>query len=164
LSSQARFIDKEIRLYHLIPRSGCLLLAGLAALACTAASVTDGDSANTTSQSALLEGNRPGNPHRPPQAAFDACAKLAAGATCQVSLHDRTFGGTCRKGPDGNTELACVPPRTRCRSGREHRGEATVLFMGTATQGSHELTLGGLESLQHAMDAGVVELAGRDAQ
>jgi len=49
--------------------------------------------------------------HRPPQEAFDACKSLSEGAACSVTFQDRTMNGTCRKGPRGESELACVPER-----------------------------------------------------
>ncbi|HEY2733272.1 MAG TPA: hypothetical protein VGI70_04770 [Polyangiales bacterium] len=49
-------------------------------------------------------------PHKPPQAAFDACAKLTSGAACSVTFDDgHSVEGTCRGGPDGSSELACAP-------------------------------------------------------
>jgi hypothetical protein len=108
LSSEARLIDKEIRMHHFIPCLGCLLSAGSATLACTADPAPDVDT-NTNGYSASGGVSGVNHRHRPPQAAFDACAKLAQGASCQVTWHDRTIDGTCRNGPDGTAELACVP-------------------------------------------------------
>jgi hypothetical protein len=51
----------------------------------------------------------PGPPPGPPPEAFAACKDLAEGAACTVSLHDQSIDGTCRKGPHGETPLACVP-------------------------------------------------------
>ena len=48
-------------------------------------------------------------PHKPPQAAFDACKSSSEGAACRVSFDGHTMTGTCRKGPNGETELVCVP-------------------------------------------------------
>jgi hypothetical protein len=48
-------------------------------------------------------------PHGPPQEALDACKSLSEGAACRVTFHDRTMDGTCRKGPDANSALACAP-------------------------------------------------------
>jgi len=47
-------------------------------------------------------------PHKPPPAAFEACAKLAAGATCSVTMHDHTITGVCATAPDV-TGLFCRP-------------------------------------------------------
>lgn len=51
----------------------------------------------------------PPPPHEPPREAFDACKSLSEGAACSVSFNGRTMTGTCRKGPRGESELACVP-------------------------------------------------------
>jgi hypothetical protein len=51
----------------------------------------------------------PPPPHKPPPQAFDACKSLTEGATCTVSFDGHTMTGTCRKGPHGESELACVP-------------------------------------------------------
>ena len=48
-------------------------------------------------------------PHKPPQAAFDACKSSSEGDACSVSFDGHTMSGTCRKGPNGEAELACVP-------------------------------------------------------
>jgi hypothetical protein len=50
-----------------------------------------------------------GPPHGPPPKAVDACKPLTEGAACSVSIHDKTIDGTCKKGPDGQGPLACVP-------------------------------------------------------
>jgi hypothetical protein len=48
-------------------------------------------------------------PHpRPPQAAFDACAKAKAGDACSVALPDRTIAGVCAALPDTQA-LVCRP-------------------------------------------------------
>jgi len=49
--------------------------------------------------------------HKPPQEAFDACKSLSEGASCSVNFNGHTMTGTCRKGPNGESELACVPAR-----------------------------------------------------
>ncbi|HWA76691.1 MAG TPA: hypothetical protein VG937_30370 [Polyangiaceae bacterium] len=80
----------------------------LASAACSVASAADTSSA--TNESALAETGANGQrPHRPPQAAFDACKGATEGASCSVTFRDRTVDGTCRKGPNGEDELACVP-------------------------------------------------------
>jgi len=45
--------------------------------------------------------------HRPPQAAFDACAKAKAGDACSLTFHDRTIPGVCVAHDAG--ALACRP-------------------------------------------------------
>jgi hypothetical protein len=45
----------------------------------------------------------------PPKQALDACKSLAEGASCTVTLPERAIDGTCRKGPDGEGQLACAP-------------------------------------------------------
>jgi len=47
-------------------------------------------------------------PHQPPPAAFEACAKLTAGAACSVTMHDHTVTGLCATGP-ASTALFCRP-------------------------------------------------------
>jgi hypothetical protein len=46
--------------------------------------------------------------HRPPQEAFDACAKKAEGAACEVTFREHTMTGTCAATPEGGA-LACRP-------------------------------------------------------
>jgi hypothetical protein len=46
-------------------------------------------------------------PHRPPQAAFDACQGKGNGERCDIALPDRTISGTCMTTPEG--ALACRP-------------------------------------------------------
>ena len=48
-------------------------------------------------------------PHKPPQEAFDACKSHSEGDACTVTFNGHTLNGTCRKGPNGETDLACVP-------------------------------------------------------
>lgn len=59
---------------------------------------------------AVANADRPPPHHRPPQAAFDACASAKAGDTCSVTLPDHTVTGVCRPVPDG-TALVCHPDR-----------------------------------------------------
>ena len=56
-------------------------------------------------------GPGPVTPPTPPQAALDACASLAAGATCSFTGLDGTtsVSGVCRARLDGTGALACVP-------------------------------------------------------
>ena len=58
---------------------------------------------------AAFAADAPPPPHKPPQAAFDACKSSSEGAACRVSFDGHTMTGTCRKGPNGETELVCVP-------------------------------------------------------
>lgn len=48
-------------------------------------------------------------PHKPLQEAFDACKSLSEGDACSVNFNGHSMTGTCRKGPQGESELACVP-------------------------------------------------------
>jgi len=51
----------------------------------------------------------PPPPRKPPQDAFDACKSLSEGAACSVRFNGHSMTGTCRKGPHGEGDLACVP-------------------------------------------------------
>jgi hypothetical protein len=56
---------------------------------------------------AIASADRP--PHRkPPQAAFDACAKSQQGDTCSVAFGERTINGTCEAFKD-SAALVCRP-------------------------------------------------------
>jgi hypothetical protein len=46
--------------------------------------------------------------HRPPQAAFDACAKSKAGDACSVKFHEQTLSGVCGPAHDSSA-LVCRP-------------------------------------------------------
>ena len=91
----------------------------LAIWACNVASAANGErsgapgvrptSTATAPSVPAEEGDPPPAPRKPPQAAFDACKSLSEGDTCRVSFNGQTMNGTCRKGPNGETELACVP-------------------------------------------------------
>ena len=48
-------------------------------------------------------------PPKPPQQAFDACAKSSAGDACAFDIDSHHVTGTCSHGPDGNGPLACKP-------------------------------------------------------
>jgi hypothetical protein len=48
-------------------------------------------------------------PPAPPQAALDACANQAAGASCAFDIDSHHITGTCRQPPDGSGALACAP-------------------------------------------------------
>jgi hypothetical protein len=87
---------------------------------CTVASAADGSEATTHKALAAKGTSNPvppshpvdaPPPHKPPQEAFDACKSLTEGAACSVSFRGQTMNGTCRKGPHGESELACVPER-----------------------------------------------------
>lgn len=91
-------------------------LCGLVAYGWSSAASAD----STTSQASALANTASGSapsqpvdapppPHKPPQAAFDACKDASEGAACSVSFHGHTMNGTCKKGPNGETDLACVP-------------------------------------------------------
>ncbi len=57
---------------------------------------------------ALAGANDRPPPHKPPQAAIDACASSSQGAACSLKLGDRTINGTCELVPQ-TTTLACRP-------------------------------------------------------
>jgi hypothetical protein len=48
----------------------------------------------------------PGHGHRPPEAAFTACASLAEGDACTAEVHGKTETGKCVKVPARITEDA----------------------------------------------------------
>ncbi|NVB83420.1 MAG: hypothetical protein HOV81_33920 [Kofleriaceae bacterium] len=56
---------------------------------------------------AIASADRPA-PHKPPQAAFDACANAKQGDACTVTHGDHTLTGTCQTFPD-TTQLVCHP-------------------------------------------------------
>jgi hypothetical protein len=63
---------------------------------------------------AIASADRP-EPHKPPQAAFDACANAKSGDACSFSMPARdgsgaahTITGTCDTPPE-ETALACKP-------------------------------------------------------
>ncbi len=57
-----------------------------------------------------------GGPHGgPPQEAISACSSLAEGASCSAQMPARSLAGTCRKGPDGSSALACMPAHPGAR-------------------------------------------------
>ncbi len=80
-------------------------------------------------------------PHRPPQAAFDACQSKASGDACQVALPDRTADGTCAATPEG--PLACRPAHpagpppemTQACSGKADGDTCTFKHHDTQEQG-----------------------------
>jgi hypothetical protein len=57
---------------------------------------------------AIARADQPPPHHAPPPAAFEACAKLAAGDTCSVAIHDHTITGVCSTAPD-SMALFCRP-------------------------------------------------------
>ena len=93
---------------------GCTAI--LAAIwGCRVASAADGSSSSSAALAASAQtppsfpADSPPPPHKLPQAAFDACKSLSEGDACSVSFRGQTLTGTCRKGPNGESELACVP-------------------------------------------------------
>ena len=100
---------------------GSLSLVAVGVWACSSAAAADGDSSATATRSALrastktnppsVPADAPPPPRKPPQEAFDACKGSTEGAACSVTFHDHTLTGTCKKGPNGEAELACVPDR-----------------------------------------------------
>lgn len=93
-------------------------LALLVALGgCSVASAADGGTSTSsalsntgTFKSSSYVADAP-PPHKPPQEAFDACKSHNEGDACRVTFNGHTLDGTCRKGPNGETDLACAPPR-----------------------------------------------------
>ena len=55
---------------------------------------------------AYADGDHPH--HKPPQAAFDACAKAKEGDACSVAFHDHTMTGVCKPAHDSSA-LVCHP-------------------------------------------------------
>ncbi|HYQ40509.1 MAG TPA: hypothetical protein VER11_01030 [Polyangiaceae bacterium] len=90
----------------------------LGVFGCTVASAADGPSATTRaslaatrtddSQPSSHPVDEPPRP-KPPREAFDACKSLTEGAACSVTFDGHGMTGICRKGPHGESELACVP-------------------------------------------------------
>ncbi len=83
-------------------------------------------------------------PHKPPQAAFDACKNASEGAACSVTFHDHTMTGTCKKGPNGEDALACAPDHPpgppqeaidACKSASEG-ASCSVTFHGQTLSGT----------------------------
>jgi hypothetical protein len=56
---------------------------------------------------AIASADRPRR-HKPPQAAFDACASAKQGDACTVNHGDHAITGTCQTFPD-TTQLVCHP-------------------------------------------------------
>jgi hypothetical protein len=81
--------------------------------ACGVASAADGWPPSSHSARVATTPTPPSEPvdapPKPPQEAFDACKSLAEGDACSVSFNGHTVNGTCRKGPNGETELVCAP-------------------------------------------------------
>jgi len=87
---------------------------------------------------AIASADRPA-PRRPPQAAFEACAKSRQGDACTVSFGDRRIDGTCEAFPD-TTALVCRPTHPpgpppeaveACASAKE--GDACTVTLGDHT-------------------------------
>lgn len=104
-----------MRRLHTLARNTSFLLA---IWGCTVASAADGSVTSTrraVAASGISSPLPPSQPvdappsHKPPQEAFDACKSLTEGASCSVNFRGHTMTGTCRKGPHGESELACVP-------------------------------------------------------
>jgi hypothetical protein len=92
---------------------GLLLALG----GCSVASAAEGSQATSTSTlSAPATATPPSYPvdapahGKPPQEAFDACKSHSEGDACSVTEGGHTMTGTCRKGPNGESDLACAPP------------------------------------------------------
>ncbi|MES1177310.1 MAG: hypothetical protein ABUL62_23510 [Myxococcales bacterium] len=88
----------------------------LAVEGCSVASAADGPATSSTSVLGAPAATTPpsytadGPPHgKPPQEAFDACKSHSEGDACSVSFDGHTMTGTCRKGPNGESDLACAP-------------------------------------------------------
>lgn len=91
----------------------------LVVFGCAVASAADDPTASARgglAASKAVESTPPSHPvdepprHEPPQA-FDACKSLTEGAACSVTFNGHSMTGTCRKGPHGESQLACVPER-----------------------------------------------------
>lgn len=50
-------------------------------------------------------------PPGPPPEAVEACKDSSEGDACTVEFRGQTLAGTCRKGPNGEQPLACMPAR-----------------------------------------------------
>jgi hypothetical protein len=85
-------------------------------------------------------------PRKPPQAAFDACKSAREGDTCSVSFNGHTVTGTCRKGPSGEEELACVPARPPGPPPSSSRNSAT------SGNNSRQTSMIGSGALEHQLD------------
>ena len=71
--------------------------------------ITVDDSNRAAVAPAGAAGEAPRPPHGPPPEAFAACKGSSDGAACSVDLVDVEIAGTCRQGPKGEPQLACVP-------------------------------------------------------
>ncbi len=87
---------------------------------------------------AIANADRPA-PRKPPQAAFEACAKAQQGDACSVTFGDRRIDGTCGPFPD-TTALVCRPDHPpgpppeaveACASSKE--GDACTVTLGDHT-------------------------------
>jgi len=92
----------------------------LAIFGCAVAAAADGPRASARGSAAAIKADDsqpPSRPvderphHKPPQEAFDACKTLTEGAACRMTFNGHDMTGTCRKGPRGESELACLPER-----------------------------------------------------
>jgi hypothetical protein len=48
-------------------------------------------------------------PKGPPPEAVAACKDKSEGSACSLDFHGTAIDGSCRKAPDGNGPLACMP-------------------------------------------------------
>jgi hypothetical protein len=122
LSMQARHDDKErTTMLRRISLLGMLLVGGMVC----GCSQEVGSTETGQSQSGLSSTDQAG-PRRmrrqPPKEAFDACKTLAEGATCSVKFHDKTLDGSCKKGPEADSALACAPAKMPPPPEGIHRG------------------------------------------
>jgi len=85
-----------------------MLVFGLVACACNAKQAGESETTGNIEQT-LTDPDGPPPPREPPKEAFAACAESSEGDTCSVVLGDRTIDGDCRRGPNGEGQLACAP-------------------------------------------------------
>ena len=85
--------------------------AGLGLLALGCSSARGGAESDNATQHVASgpDAAGPHPQHGPPPEAFAACKGSTDGAACTVVLEERSIDGTCRGGPNGEPELACVP-------------------------------------------------------
>lgn len=114
--------------------------------ACNVSATGEGTGAVAQTQSSLSAADSDtGSARRPspPKEAFEACSALAEGAACTVKFGERSMNGSCRKGPDGSSALACAPSG---RPPHPKRGgpppEALTACTGLAENATCSMTLG----------------------
>jgi hypothetical protein len=83
---------------------------------------------------AIANADRP--QHKPPQAAFDVCAKSKQGDACTVTANGHDRAGTCETFPD-TTALACrpaqppgPPPQAIEACANSNEGDACTVTLG----------------------------------